>query len=358
MPTFGNVLTEIQDVNIGRQRESAPDIVRRRYLRTLHEVTGRNVVAYYSAFLQRQGPEHFFNMQINDEDKHGFMAVFAGLDFSKGLDLVLHSPGGEVAATESIIDYLRSKFGDNIRTIVPQISMSGGTMIALAGREILMGRHSNLGPIDPQLGGRPAIAILKEFERAATEIAADPTKALLWQPILQQYAPTLLSAADQSIKWTLEIGKKALIEGMFKGEADAAEKAAAVVNFLSSHDLHRAHGRHLHRQELAAQGLKITELESDGALQDAVLSVHHACMLTVGNFGTNKLIENQDGVTHAKVLQAVQVPIQFPMQPPAAPPQQPRVPPGRQVSQGGRALFERIKSIFRLPKSGAITPSS
>jgi hypothetical protein len=62
--------------------------------------------------------------------------------------------------------------------------------------------------------------------------------------------------------------------------------------FLSSHDLHRARGRHLHRQELAAKGLKIAELESDPALQDAVLTVHHACMLTVGNHPTNKLIEN------------------------------------------------------------------
>jgi hypothetical protein len=90
------------------------------------------------------------------------------------------------------------------------------------------------------------------------------------------------------------------------------------VDFLSSHDLHRAHGRHLHRQELAAHGLKISELESDPALQDAVLTVHHACMLTVGNRGTNKLIENQDGVTHAKVLHVgVQMPIQIPLPQPA-----------------------------------------
>jgi DNA invertase Pin-like site-specific DNA recombinase len=68
-------------------------------------------------------------------------------------------------------------------------------MIALAATEIVMGRHSNLGPIDPQIGNRPAIAILAEFEKARTEITADPKLALLWQPILQQYPPTLLSFA-------------------------------------------------------------------------------------------------------------------------------------------------------------------
>jgi hypothetical protein len=158
--------------------------------------------------------------------------------------------------------------------------MSGGTMIALAGREIVMGRHSNLGPIDPQIGGKPAIAILKEFERAREDIIANPNSALLWQPILQQYAPTLLSHAQQGIQWTQEIGRKTLVEGLFNGQQDGETKAKAVVVFLLSHDLHKAHGRHLHRNELRAHGLKITDLEDDDRLQDAVLSVHHACMLS------------------------------------------------------------------------------
>jgi Serine dehydrogenase proteinase len=223
---------------------------------------------------------------------------------------------------KSIIDYIRSKFGKNIRVIVPQISMSGGTMIALAGREIVMGAHSNLGPIDPQIGGKPAIAILKEFETARNEISADPHRALLWQPILQQFSPTLLSLADHSIKWAREIGKKTLTDGMYDGDIDAAEKAEKTVDFLLSHDLHKAHGRHLHRSELTAQGLVITNLENDGALQDAVLSVHHSCMLTVGNFGAAKLIENHNGITHAKVVGQIQIPMQGLVQlTPAAAPQ-------------------------------------
>ena len=32
------------------------------------------------------------------------------LDVEKGLDLILHTPGGDVAATESIIDYLNNIF--------------------------------------------------------------------------------------------------------------------------------------------------------------------------------------------------------------------------------------------------------
>jgi hypothetical protein len=318
-------------------------------------------VVYYSGWLQKTGPEYFSSVQINDEDKHGFMAAFAGLDFNKGLDLVLHTPGGDVAATESIIEYIRSKFGRDVRVIVPQISMSGGTMIALAATDIVMGLHSNLGPIDPQIGGRPAIAILAEFDKARNDIVADPKNALLWQPILQQYTPTLLSFADQAIKWTREIGLKALREGLFFGDADADQKATDLVEFLISHDLHRAHGRHLHRGELSQRGLKITELETDPNLQDAVLSVHHACMLTVGNSGAAKLIENHLGIAHVKVVgqqlqfqMPMQMPMQLPMPPePAAPapispqPETPTQPPtASPPSEAGRSVLPKRKHKF------------
>ena len=67
--------------------------------------------------------------------------------------LVLHTPGGDIAATESLVDYLYSMFGHNTRVIVSQISMSAGAMIALSAKEIMLDKHSNLGSIDPQMGG-------------------------------------------------------------------------------------------------------------------------------------------------------------------------------------------------------------
>lgn len=68
----------------------------------MFEYTGRNVIAYYSGFLQKpQG-----TTSINDNDKMALMQAVYGLDRSKGLDLILHTPGGNLAATESIVDYL------------------------------------------------------------------------------------------------------------------------------------------------------------------------------------------------------------------------------------------------------------
>lgn len=72
-----------------------------------------------------------------------------------------------VAATESLIDYLKKMFGTNIVAFISQIAMSAGTMIACACRNI---KQSSLGPIDPQFNGIPAQGVLDEFERAAQEI--------------------------------------------------------------------------------------------------------------------------------------------------------------------------------------------
>lgn len=94
------------------------------------------------------------------------MNTVRGLDCSKGLDLILHTPGGSPMAAEAIVKYLRSKFGKDIRVIVPQLAMSAGTMIACSAKEIVMGKQSSLGPIDPQLNGIPAYSIQNEFEDA------------------------------------------------------------------------------------------------------------------------------------------------------------------------------------------------
>ncbi len=63
-------------------------------------MTGRNTIAYYSGWLQKSGAP---DTAVNDKDKSGFMLTINKLDKLKGLDLVLHTPGGDIAATESLV---------------------------------------------------------------------------------------------------------------------------------------------------------------------------------------------------------------------------------------------------------------
>jgi ClpP class serine protease len=121
------------------------------------------VIAYYSGFLSKPGLQL---LDINDEDMNGFMMAVHRLDRRLGLDLILHTPRGSIAATEVIVNYLHQMFSCDVRVIVPQIAMSAGTMIACSSREIIMGKQSSLGPIDPQLRGIPAQGVISEFRQA------------------------------------------------------------------------------------------------------------------------------------------------------------------------------------------------
>jgi ClpP class serine protease len=113
MPTWNDILAETARAG------STNDVVRRRYLKKLAAKTKRNIIIYYSGWLQKS---EFFRHQawdflLNDADKNGLMSTIYEMDRSKGLDLILHTPGGNMAATESLVDYLRQMFGKDIRAM-------------------------------------------------------------------------------------------------------------------------------------------------------------------------------------------------------------------------------------------------
>lgn len=298
MPTWNDLLREI-----GAQ-PNAFDHVRRKYLAELSKKTERNLIVYYSGWLQKGNlSQHGFRFDIVDADKMGFMSAINGLDRSKGLDLILHTPGGSIGATESIVHYLKSMFGNDIRAIIPQIAMSAGTMIACSCKEIIMGKHSNLGPIDPQIGGLPTHGIIEEFNTAKKEIASDPKTIPVWQTILSRYSPTLIGECEKAIKWSENMVSEWLKGNMFDGDADKDKKVKTILAELASHALTLSHDRHLSIDILKDKlGLKIVSLESDSILQDLVLSVHHACIITLTQTPAYKLIENQDGKAYIQLV--------------------------------------------------------
>ena len=180
-------------------------------------------------------------------------------------------------------------------------------MIACACREILMGKPSSLGPIDPHFGGIPAHGVLEEFERAVREVKDDPAKIPIWQAIVAKYSPSFLGECQKAIDWSNEMTVEWLKTGMFAGDADAAEKATRIVKELADHAVTKSHARHLHIERCREIGLKIVALEEDQELQEKVLSVHHACMLTLSATGAYKIIENHRGVAFIKIVRSVMV---------------------------------------------------
>lgn len=288
MPNWNEVLDEIRGVSANNPL----DTVRKSYLKLLSKHRNRNVIAYYSGWLSQKGT---FQYGITDKDKNALMAAIQQLDRKKGLDLILHTPGGDIAATESIIHYLTKMFQNNIVAFVPQLAMSGGTMIACSCKEIYMGKQSNLGPIDPQLNGMPAHGIIKEFETAVKECKEDPNKIPFWQTIIGKYHPTFIGECQNAIKLADELVEKQLKEIMFKGDKEASKKAKKITSCLNEHEQSKTHSRHIHVDEAKSYGLKIIDLEKDQKLQDLVLTVHHCYMHSFDNSSAIKIIENHAG---------------------------------------------------------------
>jgi ClpP class serine protease len=112
------------------------------------------------------------------------------------IDLILHTPGGLVLATEQIARAL-IRHPAKVTVFVPHYAMSGGTMLALAADEIVMDANAVLGPVDPQLGNMAAASVLQVLEQKPidkiddqTVIMADLSKKAIAQ--VQRFVRTLL----------------------------------------------------------------------------------------------------------------------------------------------------------------------
>ncbi len=299
MPTRQLIEKEInKSVRVG------PDFdkIRRKYLRLLADFTKRDTIIYASGFLSKtaQGIPNTFIL-ITHVDVQGFMTALQGMKGDK-LDLILHSPGGSLDAAEQIIFYLRERYR-HIRAIVPQNAMSAATMIACACDEILMGKHSAIGPIDPQmtfptksgLFTAPAQAILDEFDLAKSEVIQNPKTAPLWVEKVRNLPPGLLTMCQDTILLSIFKVREWLTKYMFSGDTDGAIKAEQIAEWLGNAKEHRSHGRPINYKLAQEKGLRVSLIEEDQKLQEGVLSVYHATNITLENTNCVKFVENHQG---------------------------------------------------------------
>ena len=263
----------------------------------------KNVLLYGSAFLQKQNVPSS-HLSITHEDVNGLMSVIKGMTWARGLTVVLHTPGGVTNATESFVDYLRAKF-PSIEVIVPTFAMSAGTMISLASDRIVMGKHSQLGPIDPQMpmpGGKSysARAIVEQFKQAKTEIAASPIVAHAWAPIIQSHGPALLQEAQNNLDYSEQMVANWLTKYMFAGDPDAVPRGKSVAEYFNDNTKHKSHGRRIGLDEARDQGVVVEELELSQPLQESVLTAYHLMTILFEQSLITKMIIGDSGQTWVK----------------------------------------------------------
>lgn len=159
-----------------------------------------------------------FPRQIDLEDAQTVIAAIKDTPEDMPIDFIIHTPGGLVLAAMQIARAVEAHKA-KVTVYVPVFAMSGGTLIALAADEIVLGEFSMLGPIDPQIAGLPAASIVKVRDLKSVEKVSDITlvladvgeKALaqvkqgaveLMTPRMEQTAAETLAAKLASGHWT------------------------------------------------------------------------------------------------------------------------------------------------------------
>jgi hypothetical protein len=201
-------------------------------IRDIEGLTGRRLLVY---FANRFKPE----AQIAAGDIPYIAELFGDVGTAP-VDLFLETSGGQTDATEAIVSLIQSTVKD-LRVVVPNSAKSNGTVICLAGREIVMGPTSELGPIDPSIQGIPC-----------TILAEDPIKASNYP---------LHRMGVLGIAQTKKLAKSLLQSGMMAGIDET--RIEQTVSALASRDVFFSHGSVIDHREAASLGLKVNFLDGD-----------------------------------------------------------------------------------------------
>jgi len=142
---------------------------------------------------------------INIEDSEAVLRAIRLTPPDMPIDIVLHTPGGLVLATEQIAHALIQHKAD-VTVFIPHYAMSGGTLISLAADKIIMDENAVLGPVDPQIGQYPAVSILKTVSQKNKDKIDDETLILA-------------DMSEKAMKQVKDFVKKILLANNYPEEA-------------------------------------------------------------------------------------------------------------------------------------------
>jgi ClpP class serine protease len=153
-------------------------VVRRaQAIRAVEKSHGTRVIT----MIHRQEKRSLFGFAVSRhidlEDAQTIIAAIKDTPEDMPIDFVIHTPGGLVLAAMQIARALEAHKA-KVTVYVPVYAMSGGTLLALAANEIVLGEFSVLGPIDPQIVGLPAASIVKARDSKPVEGVFDLTLVL------------------------------------------------------------------------------------------------------------------------------------------------------------------------------------
>jgi hypothetical protein len=184
-------------------------------------------------------------------DSYDLDQIFSALkqlnsEHDKDVVLFILSPGGAGEPAYQISKLCKSFAKSKFKVIVPRFAKSAATLLAIGADEIHMGPLGQLGPIDPQIGGLPALGVSRALMTIASVAAQYPNSAEMFARYLRlaltveqigycdrisdsamQYAERLLSTKPRLIPRAAAIAKELVHEYKDHGfviDLDEAQK--------------------------------------------------------------------------------------------------------------------------------------
>ncbi|MGB8524820.1 MAG: hypothetical protein WCD43_17795 [Candidatus Acidiferrales bacterium] len=315
---------------------------RKEQLRRIVKARGnRNVLVYASDSAKfPQSP-----VALNNSDLIPINDQISNLP-GKAIDVLLETGGGSGETAEDIVHLLHLKY-ESVAFIIPGMAKSAGTIMAMAGDEILMEPgSSSLGPIDAQIQWEgksfSAEAFLKGLQNIKDEVAATNTLNRAYIPMLQRISPGEIQHAENALSFAKVLVKTWLKEYKFKNwtvhrthnpgspvtDEEKIERASGIADKLCDHSQLLSHGRSIKLEGLHAIGLEITDYSKIPELADAIQRYRVLLQMTFDTTAIYKIFESVDSQIYKwGVNQQIQVAIPaglpggFPAIRPGLPPQ-------------------------------------
>ena len=215
---------------------------------------------------------------------HRFQPGMAGHD-NPQLDLILHSPGGTLPATQAIVRALRGRY-EHIRVFVPQRAMSAAAMLACAADQIIMSGFASLSPTNPlvvvpTMGGSimvPAQAVVDEHNELLRHLqgpdgTGEDLMSLVAQPLgMFHDARRIISESRLTLGGWID---------SYSRDPDAPRSTTGqhIAGRISDYYRHLGHASVITLDDLRRYGLNVDHMNNHSELQEFCMTAFHAAQI-------------------------------------------------------------------------------
>lgn len=295
---------------------------RKKQLSRISELRQGRAILTFASAMTKQAP-----IAIDYDDRVPVLDQISNLQGEK-IDVILETPGGSAEIVEDIVEQIRKGFSE-VAMIVPGHAKSAGTIMVMAGDEILMEPASALGPIDAQMvqsGKRfSAHAFLEGLEKIKQEVESQGQLNRAYVPILQNISPGEIQNCENALSFAKTLVTKWLSKYKFKfwevhsstsepvTDDEKEKRAQEIAETLCDHGRWLAHGRSITISDLREMGLKITDFSEDAELFDAIHRYYTLLKMSFDTTNIFKIYETPNSQIYRYVTPQVgTTPLQMP----------------------------------------------